>query len=163
MSTHVVLRVSGVKRALADLTGYIERPKDYRPAWPAVVRTFQAIERAAFESEGRSSGGAWPALAPRTVADRIRFGFPGAHPILQRTHALQQALTVGVGAYVQMTPTVLTYALAPELGYFKFHQSKAPRRLLPRRPPVRFTPDDRVRLMSPIRLYLRKGPQGGPS
>lgn len=37
-----------------------------------------------FADESSGAGG-WAQLAPSTVEDRIRQGFPGAHPILERT------------------------------------------------------------------------------
>lgn len=34
----------------------------------------------------------WQQLAPRTVEDRIRKGFPGSHPILERTGRLKNSI-----------------------------------------------------------------------
>lgn len=135
------------------LGGIEQRAKDVRPAWPAVVKTFQSIVRQAFSSEGKSTGAAWQPLAASTVADRKRHGF-GARPILARTHRLERALTTGSDANVAGRPQSLTYQLAPEVGYFRYHQSAGPRTKLPRRPPVLLTADQRHALMVPLRLYL---------
>lgn len=136
------------------LEGLEERATDMRPAWPAVVQVFQRITKAAFDTEGKSTGAPWPQLAPATQADRRRQGFPPAHPILQRTQQLKRALTTGEGAYVRGTPDSMAYLLAPHLEYFKYHQSRLPRTRLPRRAPVLLTADDRYQLFHPIRLYL---------
>jgi hypothetical protein len=53
-----------------------------------------------------------------------------------------------------MSPTALDYLLSEEFGYFKYHQSRAPRSKLPRRAPVLLTADDRNALVFPIRLYI---------
>lgn len=47
-----------------------------------------------FAREG-SGAGAWAPLAPSTVAQRLREGFPGAHPILQRRGDFRRTYTDG--------------------------------------------------------------------
>jgi phage gpG-like protein len=150
------ITISVENEAVIDrvLQGYENRASDLRAAWPEVKRVFQQIVAKAFESEGASTGAPWPQLAKRTQQDRVRQGFPPAHPILQRTQKLMRALTVGEGAYVAMTPTSMRYQLSSEVGYFKFHQSTRPRTKLPRRAPVLLTADDRTALMHPIRLHI---------
>lgn len=136
------------------LEGLEERAKDLRPAWPELVTVFQKITKAAFDTEGKSTGAPWAPLALRTEKDRERQGYPPKHPILQRTQSLQRALTTGEGAYVKTTADSLAYLLAPHLDYFIYHQSRRPRTKLPRRAPVLLTADDRHELFRPVRLYL---------
>lgn len=78
---------------------------------PAVLRTIREQFRLNFEGEkGRRP---WPALAPRTVAERRRLGYGGAHPILVRTGALRQHVLrtpaqtrrVGSGAELRIAPS----------------------------------------------------------
>jgi hypothetical protein len=159
MTAPAFLRVtavtSGTERVIDRLIRVERAATDLTPIWPHVVRAFRAIEVKTFESEGASTdAGAWPELAERTQEDRARKGFPPAHPILQRTHKLQRALTLGIGAYERMTATSLQIQLSSELDYYKYHQSTAPRRKLPRRAPVSLTEADRQALMRPIRLYV---------
>jgi hypothetical protein len=59
-------------------------------------RTIGDAIRAEYQSNfnrQRSGAGAWPRLAPSTVADRIRNGFPGQRPILIRTGDLLSGYT----------------------------------------------------------------------
>jgi len=59
-----------------------------RPAQAAIRATFAAN----FASE--SAGGAqWAPLAPRTVAERIRLGYPGERPILVRSGSYRRTFT----------------------------------------------------------------------
>jgi hypothetical protein len=136
------------------LDGMAGRMSDVSPAWPRVVEAFQLIVARAFDTEGASTGAPWPQLARSTQLQRARLGFPSAHPILQRRGMLARALTTGEGAYVRTGPTSLEYLLSSEVGYFKYHQSRAPRGRLPRRAPVLLTGDDKNAIVFPIRLYI---------
>lgn len=130
------------------------RISDLTPAWPAVLATFRAIQRAAFSSEGASTGQPWQPLADSTKRQRASQGFPPEHPILVRTHTLERALTSDSGAsYTVEMPRY--FAVVVDLDYFKFHQSNQPRNVLPRRAPISLTQDDKYRVMHPIRLYVR--------
>lgn len=135
------------------LEGIEARAQDMTPAWPAVVKAFRQIVGRAFETEGASTGEAWPELAERTQKDRQRLGFPPAHPILQRTKKLMRSLVIGDdGGFAHMAPQSLE--VGTDVEYFKYHQSNKPRFKIPRRAPVLLTTDDRHELFRPIRLYL---------
>ena len=136
-----------------QLAGLEERLSDMTPAWPSVLKVFRGIMRAAFATEGGSTGAPWPHLAERTVKDRERQGFPGRHPILARTHTLERALTTEGGASV-IVQMPRYFAVAVDLDYFKFHQSKRPRTKIPRRAPINLTQDNKTQLLHPIRLYV---------
>lgn len=136
------------------LSGIEARAQDLTPAWPGVLEAFFVITKQAFATEGASTGAPWKGLKPSTQKDRQRKGFPPAHPILARTHALERALTGAGGSFASIGPSQLTLRLSSEVGYFKYHQSRRPRRVLPRRAPVLFTADNRYALIKPVRLYL---------
>lgn len=145
----------GVVEVDRVLAGIEERSQDVSPAWPKVVEAFQAIMVRSFATEGGSTGAPWAQLKRRTQVERARLGFPPAHPILERTGKLKRALTTGEAAYIRSTATTLEYLLSQqEVGYFKYHQSNAPRTRLPRRAPVLLTADDKTALTFPIRLYI---------
>lgn len=151
----IQVRDEGVLVVDRLLRGVEERMGDLTPIWPKVVMAFREIEKKVFDTEGGSTDdGAWPELAERTQKERARLGYGAAHPILQRTQKLQRALTLGVGMYERMTPTSLQLQLEPDLKYFDYHQSRAPRKKLPRRAMVSLTEADRQELMRPIRLYI---------
>lgn len=151
----VSLTVEGVVIVDRVLQGIEERARDLGPVWPNVVQVFQGIVAKAFDSEGGSTGAPWAPLTPSTNADRVRKGFPPAHPILQRSGKLRRALTIGEGAAIISSPTSMQYVVSQqETPYFKYHQSNAPRKRLPRRAPVLLTADDKTALVHPIRLYI---------
>jgi hypothetical protein len=135
-------------------SGIEARAQNLAPAWPGVLQAFYQITRAAFASEGASTGAPWAPLAPSTQKDRARKGFAPDHPILARTHNLERALTGGGGAFATTGPSRLALTLGSAVGYFKYHQSNRPRKTLPRRAPVLFTGDDKYSLLKPVRLYL---------
>jgi len=63
---------------------------DLREPMAKSADTVLDVNRVTFEREGPG----WAPLAPATVEDRERHGFPGEHPILERTGALKRSLTV---------------------------------------------------------------------
>lgn len=151
---NVQVRIEGDIVIDRMLQGLESRATDFGPVWPDVVRAFQAIVAKAFDTEGASTGATWAPLKASTQADRVRHGFAPAHPILERTGALKRALTIGEGAHIASTPTSLRYQLSSEVGYYVYHQSKAPRVKLPRRAPVELTFDNRTTIMHPVRLWV---------
>jgi phage gpG-like protein len=140
-----------IDRKLQALEG---RTRDMRPAYPEVIRIFRDLARQAFASEGASTAsGQWAPLKPATIADRERQGFPGEHPILQRTRTLMRSLTEETSDSINVqTPTYLGIGSAdPKVVY---HQSKAPRTRLPRRAMVDLTEDDKHRIFLPLRRHV---------
>jgi phage gpG-like protein len=154
----VELRIDGIAVVDRLLQGIEERGRapfaDSRVV-AAVIDAFHAINAQAFATEGASTdAGAWAALAPQTQTQRARLGYSPAHPILRRSGALEASLTSEAYNTIRVTPTSLAYQLAPEVGYFTYHQSTRPRTRLPRRAMVSLTADQRTALMHPVRLYL---------
>lgn len=143
------------------LEGIEARARDMTPAWPAVVRAFRSIVNRAFATEGATTGEPWPELAESTQRDRAAKGFKPAHPILERTGRLVRSLVLGDrDASVDARPESLN--VLTDVEYFVYHQSRRPRRRLPRRAPVLLTMDHRHEVMRPIRLYLTGRTPGGP-
>lgn len=139
-----------IDRSFQAIEGRLD---DASPAWPAVIAVFKRITKAAFASEGASTGQAWRPLTRETQGDRRRAGFPPAHPILQRTGTLMRAVTLESGDNVVVdAPKYLGISI--DLPYFAYHQSNKPRHVLPRRAPVLLTADDRHALVRPLRLYF---------
>jgi phage gpG-like protein len=151
----ITMTIEGDKVVDRMLAGIEERARDLTGAWPKVIEIFRQINAQAFASEGASTDdGRWPELAETTQAERQRKGFGAAHPILQRTGKLRRALTLEENNLVTLRPTSLRYQLSPEVDYYVYHQSRAPRTRLPRRAPVSLTADQRTELMHPIRLWI---------
>lgn len=90
-----------------------------------------------FDSES-AGGQRWAQLAPATVADRIRQGFPGSHPILQRTGAYRRSWAQGDDT--EYTPTNTGWEMyvgssSPLARYHELGTSRMPAR------PARFLDD----------------------
>lgn len=147
--------VEGEQLVARRFEALADRVDDPSPAWPFVYRTFLALNRGAFASEGASSdAGSWPALAARTQADRVRKGFPAAHPILERTGRLKRSLTAEGDENAIYQASTNEMRASSAVPYFKYHQSRAPRKVIPRRAVISYTADQRSALLHPIRLYL---------
>lgn len=149
-----VVRVGGiVNLKLSPPVAFIERQtdefrdrlRDLTGLWRRFSRTMAAIERERFASEG---GSTWPQLAPSTVREKERLGFP-PFPLI-RTGELYQSLTEPSRA-AAFTASEMTWGT--DVPYAKYHQGYrddggAPTD--PGRPPVRkvldITVPDRRRL-----------------
>lgn len=146
--------IDGLRVIDRRLDALVERISDARPAWPEVLRVFQSIAADTFRSEGAANaGGVWPPLAPRTNADRIRQGYPPEHPILRRSGDLERSVTSRSGDTILVqTPTY--FAVGTAVPYVVYHQSRAPRKRLPRRAVVDLTTDQRHEILRPLRQWL---------
>ena len=100
-----------------------------------------------FRTEGGLSGG-WQELADATVAGRLRAGYGGEHPILQKTGALKKSFYKRVDsrrAFISSTSP-----------YFGFHQSRKSRTTkLPRRPMLLLTERTRQNIVEEFHKFLR--------
>ena len=100
-----------------------------------------------FRTEGSLSGG-WQALALSTVKGRIREGFGGEHPILQRTGSLKKSF------FKKVDPRRVY--ISSESPYFGFHQSRKSRSSkLPRRPMLLLTQRTKENIVQEFNDYLR--------
>lgn len=107
----------------------------------------QDVERN-FMTEGGLVGG-WEDLAEATVKGRLRAGFGGEHPILQRTGTLRRSFK----GYVDSKKAVITSVKVP---YYKFHQSRMPRKTkLPRRAMLVLTKQTRENIVQNFNEFLR--------
>ena len=99
-----------------------------------------------FSTEGSLSGG-WQPLARSTVKGRLREGFGGEHPILQRTGRLRGSFSSRVTA----TKAVIT----SDSPYFVYHQSRQPRTKIPRRAMLLLTERTKQNIVQEFHSFLR--------
>ena len=138
--------IEGVPELSRVLAVTHKKVTDFKqPLWKSSRLILSDVERQ-FATEGGLSGG-WTPLAPSTVAGRIRAGYGGAHPILQRTGALRKSFY----AYVDSKMAVIT----SKSLYFGFHQSRAPRTRLPRRPMLLLVERTRQNIVEEFHKFLR--------
>jgi len=159
----ITMTLDGAQVVDRKLEAIGERARNLMPAYPAVIQVFREIARQAFGTEGASTAsGAWAPLKPATVKDRERKGFPGAHPILQRTQRLMRSLTDLTGDTINVqTPTYL--GIGSATPYVAYHQSTAPRTRLPRRAIIDLTEDDKHELFLPLRRYVTGNDPNAPT
>lgn len=132
-------------------------------AIPSALRAAVPVIRAAharnFASESSGYGG-WPGLAPRTIRQRERLGFGGAHPILVRTGALRSHV-LAAPAVVRKFPGGAELRIAPSptvSGVPKYRalaRGYAPNNL-PARPMVSLDAKGRTAVTSAISRFLRQ-------
>ena len=148
---NITFKIAGQTEINRKLTAYGQDITDLSPAWEQVGNLLLSDFAVNFAQEGGYFGkGAWAQWAPlkggdtvpptSTVRDRIRKGYGGAHPILERTSQLRQSLTQRgtPGNIFDVRPMGLTVGTATP--YARFHQfgtSKMPARLIVGVPSVR--------------------------
>ena len=121
-----------------------------KPLWESARLILADVEQQ-FRSEGGLTGG-WKKLTDSTVAGRIRAGYGGKHPILQRTGALRKSFV----SHVDSRRMVVTSRGVP---YYAYHQSKMPRRYppkgLPRRTMLLLTQRTKENIQEKFNKFLR--------
>lgn len=99
-----------------------------------------------FQTEGGLAGG-WEQLAESTVRGRIRQGYGGAHPILQRTGALRKSFY----SFVDEKKAIIS----SKSPYFAYHQSKLPRQKIPRRAMLMLVERTRQNIVEEFHKFLK--------
>jgi phage gpG-like protein len=127
----ITFQIDGLPEIRRRLASWGASIQTLEPAWQDVGDALTADFMLNMIGEGGVfARKMWPQLAPSTVADRLRKGYGGAHPILQRTGALALSLLRGgPGNVFQTTPNSLV--VGTNIAYAGFHQrgtSKMPAR-----------------------------------
>lgn len=117
-----------VSDAITYLEGIRKRLTDSSRLWNSIGMTILQREKEIFDKEGPG----WAALAPRTIYDKKRMGFP--MDILIRTGALKSSLTQkgAVGSIFEGNKHSLT--IGTEIHYALPLYTGAPSKNLPSRP-----------------------------
>lgn len=120
------------REVLAVLARLQARVADLSPAMRDIAQALESETEGNFQNQ-RGPGGSWPALKPATVLDRLRRGYGGASPILQRSGALARSIESRYGAnFAEAGTSQKTPGGVYSLG--AIHQFGAPRRNIPPRP-----------------------------
>lgn len=139
------------------LMGIEHRAIDLLPAYAAVYQAFRVIEAKRFSGEGPG----WAPLAESTVAERVRLGIGGDHPILNRSGAKESGRKGGQLRRSLTTKGAKGAVFEPEIdGVFMgtrdpiagFHQEGTTK--MPARPIVDLTEADANVFGSIIGEYL---------
>ena len=138
--------IEGVPELSRILMTTVRKLSDLKlPLWKSSKLILADVEEN-FETEGRLVGG-WKPLAPSTVAGRMREGYGGEHPILQKTGALRKSFYSTV-----FNTKAFISASSP---YFAFHQSRKPRTRLPRRAMLVLTDRTKQNIVEEFHKFVR--------
>lgn len=125
------LEVFGDEILSRDILRVKEHAEHPRPAFEAIHESFKTLEDWQFGTQGGVEK--WQPLAASTVAYKARAGLDPR--ILHATLRLRRSLTEDNEDHIfLMTGDELF--MGSRVDYGKYHQSRRPRRRLPRRPPV---------------------------
>lgn len=139
-------KIEGVPELSRLLQITYDKVNDFRvPLGKSAQLILSDVERN-FVSEGGLVGG-WAPLAESTVKGRLRAGFGGEHPILQRTGALRRSF------FSRVTPKKMI--VSSESPYFGYHQSRLPRSRLPRRTMLVLVERTRQNIVEEFSNFLR--------
>ncbi len=119
-----------VKLLKLKLDLMVSKTTDLTPVWAIARQNIIRDIKKVFETEGGSMGQKWVGLSKNTIKDRERKGFP-PRPILVRTGTLRNSLFGGKLGIDKMTKNSWEYGTS--VPYAIYHQSRRPRRKLPRR------------------------------
>lgn len=108
-------------------------------------RLFLKAIQTNYNTQGKTFGKPWKPLKPATVRAKQKLGYLGAGP-LNRTGTMKRSFVMKLGRQqVDITNHIL---------YFKYHQSSAPRRVLPRRVMMRMDRTRRTQIFKIFQKYI---------
>ena len=135
-----------LSRAFSRFADHI---KDMRPAFEEIVKLFYQMESQQFESEGAHGSGGWAPLAPSTLEQKLRMGYPSK--MLVRSGKLMLSLTgQASGSVVEVRPLML--AVGTSIPYGVFHQRGTAK--MPARPLIQLSEDDKTKWHKTIHKYI---------
>jgi hypothetical protein len=136
----------------------IDRVTDWRPVWEALAPTFHEEMKKRFDTQGAHGGkGRWVGLSRNTLKSRARRGFPyPAFPIMVNTGTLRDSLTGETEDTVDERKQY-EWAIGTRVKYAIYHQSTAPRRMLPRRAVVVVSPQFRLAIIRHMHSWAIEG------
>lgn len=119
---------------------------DLSPAMSKVAGVARDAIDSNFHTESDGTN-AWHGLAPSTVADRVRKGYGGEHPILQRTGELMSTIDITAGSDA--------VTIAPQAEYAVYHQEGTSK--MPARPFIAFTDAEEEMILKAIAEHIEGG------
>jgi len=125
----VTFTARGFDKARHDLHAMRERVQDVRPAWDVVLTWWAERNVTNFRNAGKRWRAAWKPLAPATLGEKLRLGYPP--DILVRSGDLRKSLTIRPLGVEMLRPHDVE--AGTDVDYAGFHQrgtKRMPRRLL---------------------------------
>lgn len=146
------MEIAGEVQLDRGIARFADGVSDYRPIWPVIADEFYAEEKEQFATQGAAGGEQWAPLSPAYAAWKEAH-YPG-QPILQREGDLVASLTSASDPNAVNVQARKLLTLGSRVPYGIYHQSTAPRRVLPRRPVVQLTESFKRTSMRQIQAYL---------
>lgn len=146
------MNIAGEVQLDRGIARFADGVSDLRPIWPVIADEFYADERDQFATQGAAGGEAWAPLSPE-YAGWKEMHYPG-QPILQRTGDLMRSLTSASDANAVNVQSRKGLTLGTRVPYAIYHQSIAPRRVLPRRPEIQLSAEFKKTVMRQLQVYL---------
>jgi len=144
----ILWRIEGVPELSRILMREYQKVTDFKVPLKKASAFILADVEQNFVTEGGLVGG-WEELKPPTVKGRLRAGYGGKHPILQRTGSLRRSFKAEVSA----RKAVIT---SHGVSYYKYHQSRKPRTTkLPRRAMLVLTNRTKENIQEVFNKFLR--------
>lgn len=124
MALSISWTIEGEKQLSRVLRNIGDGVKDWTPAFRESAMELKKIfEKDVFDTRGGAIGEKWKPLKPKYLAQKIAEGYPA--DILIKTKKMKGGFrSIFKADYAQVWN---------EMEYFKYHQSKSPRKKLPRR------------------------------
>jgi phage gpG-like protein len=126
-----------------------------RPAFNEVHERFLKLEKRQFDTQGAATGERWAPLAPSTRAYKAAHGLDPR--ILHATLRLRRSLTQSGDSDHVYHVSPDEALMASSVPYGMYHQSRAARTRLPRRPPVVIPDRDKQDWMKVLQRHIVGG------
>lgn len=143
MAMHLEFTVEGEKRLSRKLHGVEEGMKNFYPTFRKVGRNLKKTFKNNFAYRGRLLNKPWESLAMSTLKEKKRLGYLWQGPLV-RTGKMKRSF--------RSRPERLQVTVDNPTPYFKYHQSKRPRRHLPRRVMISLTKGKRQEI---VRMFQK--------
>jgi hypothetical protein len=135
------MTVFGEAQVLRRIDSLRSRARSFRPVFEAISRSFRAIEKAQFATEGRSGSRGWAPLKEATRRYKARHKPPLNPKILHATNRLRDSLVQLSHPDHYRKITKDTYAEGSQVAHGEYHQRARPPRV--KRKPVDLTEEQR--------------------
>lgn len=141
-----------VNRSLLRIAEHFEDPK---PALEAVADLLRGDVEEQFDTEGGHASGGWKALSQKRIDEKARLGLDPR--ILRASGALYESLTRKFDPrhIERLSGSSLTFGSTVFYGIF--HQSSEPRTVIPFRPPIALTEQDKRTMVKAMQRALVGG------
>lgn len=138
-----------VERKLSRFASNLEQPQHALEAIGAIMR--EAVQ-GQFESEGARASGGWAPLTQARIEYKAKYGLDPR--ILRATDRLFQSLTQKFDADHIERASGDSLVFGSDVPYGIFHQSTEPRTVIPYRPPVALTENDKRNMVKAVQREL---------